>query len=119
MNYMDDITELERLYVELTKDGRIGGSHPLKKISEICLSICLNAGRGKILPSFVLYTIFSDIAFDQDDRLVTTEECKELYDLLNDSIYIIIGHLKNPPADKILLQDIEKLIQNYNKLVKK
>ncbi len=116
---MNDITELERLYIELTKDSSIGGSHPLKKISEICLSICLNAGQGKILPSFVLYTIFSDIAFDQDDRMVTTEECKELYNVLNDPIKVVISHLRNSPTDKILLEDVEKLIQNYNKLVKK
>lgn len=25
MNYMDDITELERLYIELTKDGHVRG----------------------------------------------------------------------------------------------
>lgn len=118
MNYIESIDELEMLYNDLTREGCIGGSHPLRKISELCHSICLRADSSRILPSFVLSTIFSNIALNQEERPVTTDECKELYNLLNDSIKMVIGDLKKPSSDKVLVRNIEKLISDYCKCFK-
>ncbi|GFO97132.1 hypothetical protein ig2599ANME_1332 [groundwater metagenome] len=118
MNYIESIDELEMLYNDLTKEGGIGGSHLLRKISELCNSICLNADHGRILPSFVLSTIFNNIALSQEERPITTDECKELHNLLNDSIKMVINDLKRPPSDKLLVRNIEKLISDYCKRFK-
>ncbi len=119
MNYLKSIDELEKLYVELTKEGCIGGSHLLRKISGICHQVSLNSDYGGIFPSFILSTIFNNIALDQDNRPVTTDECKELYNLLNEPISAVINDLRKLPTDKIIIQDTEKLILNYYKFIRK
>lgn len=119
MNYINSVDELEELYSELTKEGSIGGSHLLRKISEVCHQVSLNSDYGGIFPSFILSTIFNNIALNQDDRPITTDECKELYNLLNRSISAVINDLRKLPLDKIIIQDTEKLILDYYKLIPK
>lgn len=118
MDVNDKIINLEKRYHDLTKEGCLGGVHPLLEISDICYSLCSDSIHKKILPSYVLYITFKTLAEIQDEKMTLTSDCERYYDLLNNSIIKLINDLKNMPIDNILIQDIETLFHNLIELNK-
>jgi len=109
------INDIKKKYLTITKDNRLGGSHLLNEISDmIQKSISVAPSKG-ITPLFVLHRIFRDIALDQEERSVTMEECRRLYNLLNKSIIKLISDLEklNRISYRELLEDCNMLIHAY------
>ena len=115
LKFKDVINDIKKKYLTITKDNRLGGSHLLNEISDmIQKSISVAPSKG-ITPLFVLHRIFRDIALDQEERSVTMEECRRLYNLLNKSIIKLISDLEklNRISYRELLEDCNMLIHAY------
>lgn len=104
------IESLRNKYAKITDDGTIGGEHPLKEISDICLDICkISEGSTRVL-SFVLYEIFYNLSWDQRDRPVLVEECTKLYNQLNRPVLEAIEALEK---EEIPISVISNLIEAF------
>lgn len=108
-----DITEIKKLYIDITRDNEIAGVQPLNELTSSIFDVLKKKSKPElVIPLFSLYTAIKDIANSQEERLVTEEDGKALYNLLNDSIYRLLEDLEAGANSDILLKDTNDLIKN-------
>ena len=109
---MIEIDDLENKYTDMTKNKFIGGGHLLEDLEKTCREIGKKYNE-LAAPLFVLNHIFKEVRDDQYQRIVTVEECNDLYNHLNEPIINLINDMKN---ETDFLQNLNKLILIFNNL---
>ena len=95
------------------EDKAIGGTYPLKDLSESCSKLAKVGAYKYTISSFILSSIFWEIAENQKERAVPLDECNKLYSTLYQPIKKVFQNLKADVDEKILIKDIEELVINY------
>ena len=88
-----DVEKLQDIYNDITKESYIGGSSQLEKFSKKCLALGKDHEDLKI-PTYVISSIFKEIANNQYDRKVTQDECEDIYNTLNPSLQDLFEDMK-------------------------
>lgn len=112
-----DVENLLSVYNSVTEDNEtggfyLGGYEPLEDLSDKCWEIGKKF-EDLAIPAFVLHSIFKKIANDQDERIVTIEECNDLYNSLNKPIVNLIECMR---AGLPYLNELKELVNIFMEL---